>query len=159
MHEMRTGSVRSGRDGTCRRRGAEPAAPRCPACGSAIATVPDSGPGSAQPEVRALFGLMETPPAHEAAHATGMADHFRAVDPHGAVAASRRGFYAHALAHLGLRSTAAPGRCWTLAAATAISWNAPCPRRLANRGGGRRARSRVRGAAPGFIGTRCSQGP
>jgi SAM-dependent methyltransferase len=46
---------------------------------------------------------METPPAHEAAHAAGMADHFRAVDPHGAVAASKARFYAHALAHLDAR--------------------------------------------------------
>lgn len=36
---------------------------------------------------------MEMPPAHEPAYAAGMAHHFRAVDPHGAVAASKVSFY------------------------------------------------------------------
>jgi SAM-dependent methyltransferase len=40
---------------------------------------------------------METPPLHESAHAAGVAHHFRAVDPHGAVAESKAGFYAQAL--------------------------------------------------------------
>jgi SAM-dependent methyltransferase len=46
---------------------------------------------------------METPPAHEPVYATGMAHHFRAVDPHGAVAASKAGFYAQALVYLNSR--------------------------------------------------------
>jgi SAM-dependent methyltransferase len=46
---------------------------------------------------------METPPAHESDYAAGMAHHFRAVDPHGAVAASKAGFYAQALGSLNSR--------------------------------------------------------
>jgi SAM-dependent methyltransferase len=45
-------------------------------------------------------GLLETPPACESDRASGMTHHFRAVDPHGAVAASKAGFYAQALKYL-----------------------------------------------------------
>jgi SAM-dependent methyltransferase len=43
---------------------------------------------------------VQTPPVHEPAHAAGMIRHFLAVDPHGAVAASKAGFYAQALGYL-----------------------------------------------------------
>lgn len=68
---------------------------RCPACGSAMQ------PFRLNPHQLnhrcGRCGLMETPPVHEPAHAAGMDHHFRAVDPHGAVAASKAGFYAQAL--------------------------------------------------------------
>jgi SAM-dependent methyltransferase len=44
--------------------------------------------------------MMETPPACEPEHAAGMAHHFGAVDPHGAVAASKAAFYQQALDYL-----------------------------------------------------------
>jgi SAM-dependent methyltransferase len=40
---------------------------------------------------------MDTPPLHESTHAAGVVHHFRATDPHGAVAESKAGFYAQAL--------------------------------------------------------------
>jgi SAM-dependent methyltransferase len=51
---------------------------------------------------------METPPEHEQAHAAGMIHHFRAVDPHAAVAASKAGFYAKALRCLNSRIRGRP---------------------------------------------------
>ena len=73
----------------------------CPACGSAMQ------PFRLNPHQLnhrcGRCGLMETPPVHEPAHAAGMDHHFRAVDPHGAVAASKAGFYAHALGYLNSR--------------------------------------------------------
>ena len=74
---------------------------RCPACGSALRSFRLN---SHQRNFRCgRCGLMETPPAHESDYAAGMAHYFRAVDPHGAVAASKAGFYAQALCSLNSR--------------------------------------------------------
>jgi SAM-dependent methyltransferase len=74
---------------------------RCPACGSALR------PFRLNPRQLnyrcGMCGLMERSPAHEPAFAAGAAHHFRAVDPHGAVAASKAGFYAQALGYLNSR--------------------------------------------------------
>jgi SAM-dependent methyltransferase len=70
----------------------------CPACGSAMR------PFRLNPYLLnhrcGWCGLLETPPVHEQAHAAGMTRHFRAVDPHAAVAASKTGFYAQTLRYL-----------------------------------------------------------
>ncbi len=68
---------------------------KCPACGSALDPFPLS-PDQRNYRCRQC-GLMETPPTHEPAHAVGVVHHFRTVDPHGAVAESKAGFYAQAL--------------------------------------------------------------
>jgi 2-polyprenyl-3-methyl-5-hydroxy-6-metoxy-1,4-benzoquinol methylase len=67
----------------------------CPACGSALHPFPLS-PDQRNYRCRRC-GLMETPPLRESAHAAGVAHHFRATDPHGAVAESKAEFYAQAL--------------------------------------------------------------
>ncbi len=77
------------------------AARSCPACGSILRPF-RLAPGL-QNRRCGRCGLMETPPVHAAAHAAGMTHHFRAVDPHGAVAASKADFYASALAHMDSR--------------------------------------------------------
>jgi len=51
---------------------------------------------------------METPPVNEPAHAARITHHFRAVDPHGAVAASKEGFYAQTLGYLNARTRCKP---------------------------------------------------